>query len=523
MNLHAPLAPVAVCLMAGIGLEGCAGRWTTALALLAVAVVVTAAAYRWPRWQTAGIYLCALFLGMALGGRQRESLDVRWPETQIRLPVVVVGEPVAKGRWVVADALTAEGHHRLRCRIARDSLSERIAAGDGLLLRARVRPVREWSDGHFSYRRHMQSHGFDGEVLAGGHQWQWQEVALAGLSSVERLRLRFLCWRSQLLRRYRQWAIDAGAYGVIAAMTLGERSAIAPGLRETYARVGASHILALSGLHLSIIYSVITLFVGWGRTRVLSQALIVTAIWAFALLTGLSPSVTRSAMMLTLYALLSVGHRERMSVNTLAFAAMAMLVAHPYTLYDTGFQLSLLSVLAIVLLNPLFQRLIPPHVSQRHRWHRALWGMTTVSLSAQAGTAPLVAYYFGRLPTYFLLSNLVVIPLATLTLWLALACLATFWWVAAQQLLAAAMAQTVNCMSRMLTLVAALPGSSIEGIRLSAWQVALTYALLASCYVLAVVCLRQTADDKKHPGASYFLTKGRMDEWTNGRMDEITR
>ena len=118
---------------------------------------------------------------------------------------------------------------------------------------------------------------------------------------------------------------------------------------------------------------------------------------------GLSPSVVRSSVMISIYALLSLGYREKMSVNTLAFTAIIMLVVNPRSLYDVGFQLSFAAVLAILVLNPLFSKVIPLHVLLRHRWLRFWWGLTTVSVSAQVGTAPLVAYYFGTFSTYFLL------------------------------------------------------------------------------------------------------------------------
>ena len=484
MRIHAPLLPLTICLMVGILLANVVGQWPTMLAVLSVAVVVTSLLGRWPRCQTAGIAVCCLLLGMTLGARKRQQLEVTWPKERIDVEVVVVSEPVVKGRWVVADVLTASGGHQLRCRLACDSLSRSVAVGDGLLLEAIfINKVRAWENHHFNYQRFMQCHGFVGETFADDGHWHWQRVTLDGLSLLQRARLRFLCWRHQLLKGYRQWGFEDNAYGVIAAMTLGEKSLIDRELRDTYSKVGASHILALSGLHLMIIYGVISLLVAWRRFRMVSQVLIVLAIWAFAFLVGLSPSVTRSAIMISIYALLSLGYRDRMSVNTLAFAAIAMLVANPYALYDMGFQLSLMAVFAILLFTPLFRQLIPLHVQQRHRWLRILWGLTTVSVSAQLGTAPLVAYYFGYFSTYFLLTNYMVIPLATVVLYLALACAVLCWWPLAVGWVAGALLWTVTLMNSLMSWVGTLPWCSIEGIQLSALQVFLLYVLMGSAWV----------------------------------------
>ena len=180
-----------------------------------------------------------------------------------------------------------------------------------------------------------------------------------------------------------------------------------------------------------------------------------------------------------------------MSVNTLAFVAIIMLLFSPLALYDVGFQLSVTAVLAIVLLNPLLSGLIAADVQQRHGWLKAWWGLTSVSISAQVGTAPLVAYYFGRLPVWFLLSNYVVIPLATLTLYLALCCIACFWWSALQGLLATALSAVVVLMNRLLEIIAALPAASIEGIRLTAFGVLMLYIIIGSCYVLLRLWIRK--------------------------------
>ena len=178
--------------------------------------------------------------------------------------------------------------------------------------------------------------------------------------------------RQQVLDRYRQWGVSEEAFGVVAAMTLGEKSLLEKDVKETYSKVGASHILALSGLHLMIIYAFISLFIAWRRFRLLSQVVVVAALWAFAFLVGMSPSVVRSALMITLYALLSLGHRERMSVNTLSLAAIVMLVVNPPSLFDISFQLSFMAVLAILLerhrSSPIIFTVSPPIFCSATMW-----------------------------------------------------------------------------------------------------------------------------------------------------------
>lgn len=376
MKLHAPLFPLALCLMAGIAAGRWLEDWTTGLAVLIPLVMVTSLLSRFPRWQTAALWTCMVVLGATLGTRVQHQDNRK--------------------------VINQQSYHL----------------------------------------------------------------------------------RQLMTDRYRQWGISDEAIGVVAAMTLGEKSQLDKGLKDTYSKVGASHVLALSGLHLMIIYAFISLFIAWRRFRMVSQVVIIAALWAFAYLVGMSPSVVRSTFMISLYALLSLGYRERMSVNTLSLAAIVMLVVNPQSLYDISFQLSFMAVLAILLFNPLFNQVIPLHIQQRHRWLKVWWGMTAVSLSAQLGTAPIVAYYFGQFSTWFLLSNYVVIPLATIILYLTLACILTSWWVWLQHLMVVALSAMVVGMNHLLEGIARLPFCTIEGLQPSLLQVVFIYIIIGSGWVL---------------------------------------
>ena len=429
--------------------------------------------------------LClAVAIVFVVGPVARQHLAVDWPNQRMVIEAVVINEPVVKEKVVVVDLLTTQGNKKLKCRLVRDVRSEQIKLGDGLKIHSYINKVHAWKGGHFDYQRYMACHGFSGELLAKPGDWQHKQLSLADLSLLERTKLRFLMWRHQLLEHYRQWGVKDEAYGIVAAMTLGEKSQLDASLKETYSLVGASHVLALSGLHLMIIYTVISLFVGWRRFRTASQVFIVLSIWAFTFLVGLSPSVVRAAFMISIYALLSLGHRERMSVNTLMFTAIVMLLANPLSLYNMGFQLSFMAVLAILLFCPMLERLVPLHIQMEPRWLKARWGLACVSLAAQIGTAPLIAYYFGRFATWFLFSNFVVIPLATLLLYLALFSICTCWWSGLQALMVTALSAIVVFMNNLLEGISHLPLRSIEGIHLSTLQLGCIYLLIGSGYVL---------------------------------------
>ena len=287
----------------------------------------------------------------------------------------------------------------------------------------------------------------------------------------------FLAQRTKLLDRLSENGVDGSVYTVVAAMALGDKSQLTQDLRETYAVTGASHVLALSGLHLGIIYTLLSLLLNRRRWQVVSQVVIIVCIWLFVFLVGMSASVVRSAVMLTVYALLSLGHRDKMSVNTLAFAAIVMLLFNPRSLFDIGFQLSFMAVLAILLFYPLFNGVWSQAFLLDHRVFRWGWTMVAVSCAAQIGVAPLIAYYFGRFSNYFLLTNFIVVPAATLILYFSLIVLLI-------PAFAYLLIYIVDTLNLLLLWMAALPGASIEGLHPTLLQMLMIYVIIGAVYLL---------------------------------------
>ncbi len=287
----------------------------------------------------------------------------------------------------------------------------------------------------------------------------------------------FLEHRATLLERYRMATDDEEQYAVLAAMTLGDKSALTRDLRETYSKTGASHVLALSGLHLGIIYLLLSWMMMGRRGYVLSQVVIILGLWGFAMLTGMSASVVRAASMLSLYAVFTLGDRGRSPLNVLSFTAIVLLLLNARALFDVGFQMSFLAVLSILLFMPLFDALVPMRFLLRHRALRWVYSMAAVSVAAQLGVGPLIAFYFHRFSTYFLIANFVVIPLATLILYGALL---TFLLPVAGGVVAG----LAGCLNASLSWLAALPLSSIDDLHISGLQLFLIYVVVGCFYLV---------------------------------------
>ena len=319
--------------------------------------------------------------------------------------------------------------------------------------------------------------------------------------------------RERLMKEYKVYGLQGEAYAIVAAMTLGDRSHVPTELREVYNVTGGAHVFALSGLHLSIIFMLLTLLMPTFRHPKLSIAIPLTLVWAYVLLVGPHASVVRAAVMMTLYGVGRILARHSRPVDVIAAAAVLMLIVKPHWLFDAGFQMSFLAVLSICMLyNGIFYTLYnliryrslnhdrhaelmlqDPMVEIKEPWSTRLLsfviGLFSVSLAAQIGVAPLVAFYFHRFSCYFWITNFFVSPAAILIIGLSLLLLI------ASLLLPSALAGvtggiawtlkwTVTLQNMLLEGVAKLPGASIEDIHISPMQLLITYILIGAIVLL---------------------------------------
>lgn len=493
-----PLVPLCVSLIGGIvvGRESAAvvgyGWWFgTFLSVLAVTLFLGAR----PGIQTACI-LCSAFLsGAALAGVAERNLAVVLPAGETDYEAVVTGEPVELGRTLRFDMIVASGPlagRLVRASLLKDTVECRylsLGVGSGIRVSSRLVPPSNFARSNFDYVTYLKSRGIIAQTFIYHSDWCPASASLASLSLLERARLSVLSLRRILLDRYRALGLGGQEFAVTAAMTLGDKSALSADVRDVYSVSGASHILALSGMHLGIIYTLLSVLSMGRRFAELRECLLLLSIWAYVFLVGMSPSVLRAALMITVYGLVGLTGRSRMSVNALAFAAIVMLVASPLVLYDIGFQLSFMAVAFILVFQSSLTGIVPRKFQQEHPLVCWIWQLLVMSCLAQAGTAPLVAYYFGRLPVYFLVTNLIVIPAATVILYFSAAILALWAAPLLQQAAATVLVAVVSMLNAALADISSWPCASVGGIRLNAVQVILLYAAVVSAFMLIRILL----------------------------------
>ncbi|MGK0253674.1 MAG: competence protein ComEC [Mariniflexile sp.] len=217
--------------------------------------------------------------------------------------------------------------------------------------------------------------------------------------------------RNHINEKLKQYHFKQEELAILNALLLGQRQDISEAVYTSYTNAGAIHILAISGLHIGIILLLLQYVLKpierFKHGTVLKTILLVSILWSFAIIAGLSASVTRAVTMFSIVAIAMNLKRPTNIYNTLAISIFFILLFKPMFLFDVGFQLSYLAVLSIVIIDPLLYKLWKP----KNKIINFYWHTLTVTVSAQFGIIPLSLYYFHQFPSLFFLSNLVIIPL----------------------------------------------------------------------------------------------------------------
>ena len=291
--------------------------------------------------------------------------------------------------------------------VQRDSARTLPQKGDTLIATTRIRKAE--SIGAFDYRRYLLRQGIIGTAFV--HRY----TLLPCSTNTEPMQKR-------LYNRLSSAGLSGDELATVGALTLGYKEDLDPTLKQHFQASGAAHVLAVSGLHTGIIYALLmALLTLGGRIRPMYEnrigrciisLIIITAMWGYAWLTGLTPSVVRAVVMVTIFETGRMCYRYGISINSIAAAAVLILLARPLDLWSVGFQLSFTATVAIVVLARECERHF--HIKRCHRIIHWIIGTFIISIAAQLGTLALTMYYFGYVSTYFLLTNLIVLPIAML-------------------------------------------------------------------------------------------------------------
>ena len=396
-----------------------------------------------------------------------KDTEIDFADTLRVFRVVVRDMPVERKATHRYEVDVLPSHARAYLYISKDTARRMPVWGDTLLVRTRFR--QECMLGDFDYGRYLRGNGIAATAFVGTRQWRLE--AHCDSVTLRRLKWSPRWWRYRLTERYRQLGFSGAELGTLEAMTLGVKDDMDADVKRAFRHAGAAHVLAVSGLHTGIIYAVLLFFLsGFGfwkpmynellKRRLLSYTIIII-IWFYAAVTGFTPSVVRSAVMVSLVELAGLWKRQSFSIGTLVAAAFFILFMRPADLFSVSFQLSFSAVAGIIVMEPSFRRCLPLPESLKWGWLRSvlvyLRALITVSLAAQIATLPLTLFYFHETSNWFMLTNIIILPLTFCLVTGALAMLTLGWLPVLDDGLAWIVMQFTKAINSWVSLIDSLP------------------------------------------------------------------
>lgn len=384
----------------------------------------------------------------------RVTSDPEPKENNVRCTGEIIG--------VLRDSSWTETNAGVMLYLKRNPDAEKVAYGDELLVNSGVTlPSPVMNPGEFDYAGWLHRKGI-GFVCFAKDEW-----SLNGHTEDSWIKARALELRNYFKARLVESGLSGQELAVSEALLLGQSSEIDPQLLASYSASGTLHVLSVSGMHVALVFVVLLKILAPLEKRRKGQwvsfAIQFFVIWFYAFLTGMSPSVLRAVTMLSVIIAGRMMKRKAHLLNTLAASAIILLIGDPMLLQDAGFLLSYCAVAGIVIVQPLIEHWWTP----RSKLVKPLWGLTSVTLAAQLFTFPLGLYFFNQFPTWFILTNLVVIPLSTICLYAGLFLLVISWWKWAASLFAIIFGFLISLLNSSVSLTEFMPASVIET---SSWR-----------------------------------------------------
>lgn len=295
--------------------------------------------------------------------------------------------------------------------IRKDSLSSSILNDDILLVSSSIDEIKvPLNPYQFDYSKYMKTLGV------------YHQIRISKNEILQKVRGSYTLGgkaekvRNHILDKLKKSSLSPAELSIIQALVLGQKKDISKQRYREYAAAGAIHILAVSGLHVGIVYFIFLFVLSplkrLPKGKVIVSILIVISLWGYAFITGLSPSVIRAVTMFSFFAFAKIINRQTNSINTLFLSYFTLLLLNPMWLFQVGFQLSYLAVFFILWILPVFNKLY----YTKNRIVKRLWGIITVTIAAQLGIIPLSLYYFHQFPGLFFITNIVVLPFLSILL-----------------------------------------------------------------------------------------------------------
>ena len=358
---------------------------------------------------------------------------------------------------------------------SKNTLPPALHYGDRILISKNLQHIKNSGNpGAFNYQRYAAFQQIFHNVFLNNTHW----VKL-GDKNVNGFKQFIFTARENILgilRKYIPAAKDE--LGIAEALLIGYTNDLDKDLVQAYSNTGVVHIIAISGMHLGLIYVMLVwLFAKIpviSKSKITQVALILSCLWLFSLLTGAAASVLRSAVMFTFISVGKTFSKQSSIFNSLAASAFVMLCYNPYFLWDVGFQLSYLAVIGIII----FQQPVYTWLFITNKWIDKIWKLMAISLAAQVLTFPICIYYFHQFPNLFLLTNIIAVPLSSVILFAEIGLVAFSWLPFAGSIIGQLTGWLLWAMNKIIVWVSRLPFAVWDHISATAISTWLLYAVV---------------------------------------------
>ena len=314
-------------------------------------------------------------------------------------------QSVAKITSFISNETFIPANEQVIAYFSKTSEAKNLTPGSIILFNSNPQQIKNFGNPYeFDYKKYLERKKIYRQVYLDENSWlatKYQQKSIIVIAEKT---------RQKLLNIYQKLPIDEKEFEILSALTLGYKRDLDPETKRVFSSAGAMHVLAVSGLHVGIIFWIIIIMFGYLRKqksgRIIFTIISILTLWGYAFITGLSPSVMRAASMFSILILGETLQRKPNIYNSLAASAFILLLINPNNLFESGFQLSYSAVFGIVFLQPKLSSLL----SIEHKIPKFFWDLLCVSIAAQIATVPFILYYFGQFPMYFWLTNMIIIP-----------------------------------------------------------------------------------------------------------------
>ncbi|MDR1583748.1 MAG: ComEC family competence protein [Prevotellaceae bacterium] len=257
---------------------------------------------------------------------------------------------------------------------------------------------------------------------------------------------------------------------VALALLIGDKRFLEDDLRDSYTNSGTIHLLAVSGLHVGIVFMILNFMLRFmdrkKKLRLIKGFIILISLWIYASVAGLASSIVRASTMFSIFVVADMANKSKSTYNNIALSCFIMCLSNPYVIFESGFQLSYLAVLGIVYFQPKFMK--PFH--NCNKFVKPLVECMTVTLAAQLGTLPVILYIFKVFPMYFMLSNLILVPYTSVVMYVGALVIALSWQPFLLFISGFVLNYSIYLMNWIVKFFDRLPNSTIDGIYINGIQ-----------------------------------------------------